>query len=238
MSTSQSDIPCFLCFLTYVVIRTIRDALGLTPDANRDGKMAIAREAILDAEMVAYDDALGRVDEFWRIRGLIGASAIGPRARRSRGHPHRPQVNHAIDSSQSQSQSQSQTSEYDPDADSQTSSVSTDSPLHRRLALVFFDVLALDGASLLDVPYRARRMTLESVVRVRVGHVMLAARTRVSGPGGRDGAEALRHAMAACVAEFEEGLVLKAEEGRYGDWRVPWVKVCPVSLSCSCPWVC
>lgn len=35
---------------------------------------------------------------------------------------------------------------------------------------------------------------------------------------------------AEIIAECEEGLVLKAEEGFYNDWRSPWVKV-PLRIS-------
>jgi predicted metal-dependent phosphoesterase TrpH len=41
----------------------------------------------------------------------------------------------------------------------------------RHFLLVFFDILHIEGQSLLDEPYRARRQTLEEIVRVIEGFV-------------------------------------------------------------------
>ena len=57
---------------------------------------------------------------------------------------------------------------------------------------------------------------------------MLAERTPIvlNGPGNIiDAGEQLRAIWARTVAECEEGLVLKADEGEYNDYRSPWVKV-------------
>lgn len=52
---------------------------------------------------------------------------------------------------------------------------------HRHLCLVFFDVLHLDGESLLDTKYDDRRKALESVIKVVPGFVsrLYAARPRL-----------------------------------------------------------
>lgn len=42
---------------------------------------------------------------------------------------------------------------------------------NRHLCLVFFDVLHLDGTSLLEIPYEERRRALESVVKIVPGFV-------------------------------------------------------------------
>lgn len=96
------------------------------------------------------------------------------------------------------------------------------------LALVFFDVLFLGGASYLDVPYSIRRSILESVVRKIPGQAMVAKRYVVSGDPDMsidDAAKNLREIWAQHIAESQEGLVLKSEGSAYGDWRLPWVKV-------------
>ena len=101
----------------------------------------------------------------------------------------------------------------------------------RHLALVFFDLLMLDGVSFLDEPYRTRRAILERTVRTRAGYVMLAARARIPPPEqhhasvGDDATSTLRKIMAAHISNHEEGVVLKAEESTYNNWRMPWVKV-------------
>lgn len=96
------------------------------------------------------------------------------------------------------------------------------------LALVFFDVLLLGGASLLNVPYSVRRSMLESVIQETPGQAMIAERFVVC--SGFEScidsvAKNLRDIWAQHVAESQEGLVLKAGESVYGDWRLPWVKV-------------
>ena len=109
----------------------------------------------------------------------------------------------------------------------------------RRLALVFFDILLLDNTSLIDESYATRRATLESVIRTKAGYAMLASRKRISPPRGKKiadikneyAASMLRQIMAEHIASYEEGLVLKAEEGKYNDWRMPWVKVCCIGQS-------
>lgn len=62
---------------------------------------------------------------------------------------------------------------------------------------------------------------------------MLSERTQVTlnGPRGVHGAAAqLRTIWAKKIAECEEGLVLKADDGGYNDFHSPWVKVL-ISLS-------
>ena len=85
---------------------------------------------------------------------------------------------------------------------------------------MFFDVLMLDDVPTVDEPYRRRREKLEHIVRTKPGHAMLAKRTCVG-----DSETALQRAFSSCIAAFEEGLVLKAEESKYNDWMMPWVKV-------------
>lgn len=78
----------------------IVDALGLS-DNPSDGKNTteIKQNVIVEAEMVAYSDTVGRVDEFWRIRSLIASTAIGPRHRAHTSKPVSP-VKRARESTQ------------------------------------------------------------------------------------------------------------------------------------------
>lgn len=90
-------------------------------------------------------------------------------------------------------------------------------------------MLVIDGVSLLEEPYRTRRAMLERTIQTRVGYTMLAERAHIPSPMSSrpddDAASALRSVMAAHIAAHEEGVIIKAEEGRYNDWRMPWVKV-------------
>jgi len=110
------------------------------------------------------------------------------------------------------------------------SSLITDSSDTRHLALVFFDILILNSASLLSTPYCERRSLLESLIIPIPGQAMLADRTAIelNGGKGNDMEQAemgLRKFFAQIIADHQEGLVLKASDGVYNDFRIPWVKL-------------
>ncbi|KAI0955281.1 hypothetical protein AcW1_006907 [Taiwanofungus camphoratus] len=169
----------------------------------------VKKNVILEAEMVAYSDVLDRIDEFWRIRSLIASTAIGPRRTRN------PQMAKPDDDS----------------FDSQCSLLSNGSDGGtRHLALVFFDILLLDDVSLLLSPYSSRRTLLESVIELTPGRAMLAERSPVSlslsaSDGLSEAETQLRVLFSRLIADHQEGVVLKADEGRSNDWRQPWVKL-------------
>lgn len=93
----------------------------------------------------------------------------------------------------------------------------------RHLALVFFDVLLLDGVSLLSFPYSERRGILERIIRVVPGYAMLAERTCID-KTRRDAKESFRGVFASLIADRQEGAVLKADASTYNERRWPWVK--------------
>ncbi|KAI9464174.1 DNA ligase/mRNA capping enzyme [Boletus coccyginus] len=164
------------------------------------------QDIILDAEMVAFSDERNAIDEFWRIRGLVARTAQGARAtlNLSKGEP--------IDSQPLDS----------------CPSLHSSCPESLHFALVFFDVLLLGSASLLNVPYSIRRSMLESVIQEIPGQAMIAERSvAASGPElcMESAAKKLREIWAQRIAESQEGLVLKSGESAYGDWRLPWVKL-------------
>ncbi|PIL24908.1 hypothetical protein GSI_12795 [Ganoderma sinense ZZ0214-1] len=195
----------------------ICDALGVTRRPSMSARAhsapvavapAFAKDIIIEAEMVAFSDVLGRIDEFWRIRSLIGSTAMGvrhklplPRPSSDRGMP------------------ESQQSLISNASDGGT----------RHLALVFFDVLLLDGVSLLSFPYSDRRNILERTIRVSLGYAMLAERTCVNAT--RPDAEGLfRQAFSTLISDHQEGAVLKADGAAYNERRWPWVKASPAAL--------
>jgi DNA ligase 4 len=95
---------------------------------------------------------------------------------------------------------------------------------NRHLALVFFDILFLDSVDVMSTPYSSRRRVLESVVLHIPGYAMLAERWPVEIRGSLDsGQSQLRSIFVQALSDHQEGLVLKAAEGRY--LKSPWVKV-------------
>ena len=109
---------------------------------------------------------------------------------------------------------------------SQSSLVSNASDDGRRhLALVFFDILHLDGCSLLAEPYYQRRRLLESIVQTCHGYAMFAERVAIDMSNTVQAEDALRVAFARLMSKHEEGAVLKADESRYNDFHLKWVKV-------------
>ena len=93
---------------------------------------------------------------------------------------------------------------------------------------MFFDVLVLDDVSFLASPYSSRRETLEGLIHLKSGHAMLAERVAIDmcpDEHGVDPDARLRKVFAEIIADHQEGVVLKAHEATYNDWRMPWVKV-------------
>ncbi|KAG0709226.1 DNA ligase/mRNA capping enzyme [Suillus ampliporus] len=165
-------------------------------------------DIILDAEMVAYSDERHAIEEFWHIRGLIARTAEGARAGGYRKGGEAQHDSHTQDSC--------------PSLHSNASSTST---LH--LALVSFDVLQVGAASMLNAPYHMRRSLLESIITPVPGRSMLAERAVVIDGSVQvlEGQKRLREVWAQRITDCEEGLVLKAGESIYGDWKLPWVKL-------------
>lgn len=94
----------------------------------------------------------------------------------------------------------------------------------RHLALVFFDVLLLDSRPLTGLPYHQRRKIMESIVLPIPGFSLLAERSPIDLTKGIHPASAqLKSVLARVIADHQEGLVLKANEGAY--IKSPWVKV-------------
>ena len=96
----------------------------------------------------------------------------------------------------------------------------------RHLALVFFDILLLDSRPLTGLPYHQRRKTMESIIFPIPGFSLFAERSLIDLTSGIDLASIqLKSVIARVMADHQEGLVLKANEGAY--IKSPWVKVHP-----------
>ncbi|KAI0630766.1 hypothetical protein C8Q77DRAFT_1135097 [Trametes polyzona] len=180
------------------------DAVHGEEDTNISRPPSFSRNIIVEAEMVAYSDVLGRIDEFWRIRSLIATTAIGVRHKSLPPGP----------STTQQEAMETQCSLISNASDGGT----------RHLALVFFDVLLVDDLSLLSFPYGERRSILEGIITPKPGYAMLAERTLID-LASEDPQDALRRAFARVVADHQEGVVVKADGATYAERRWPWVKL-------------
>lgn len=80
---------------------------------------------------------------------------------------------------------------------------------------------------MLNAPYSMRRTVLESIITQVPGRSMLSERAIILEGKMQEleGQKKLREVWAQRIADCEEGLVLKAAESTYGDWKLPWVKV-------------
>ncbi|WWC95484.1 hypothetical protein V866_002348 [Kwoniella sp. B9012] len=97
---------------------------------------------------------------------------------------------------------------------------------NRHLCLVFFDILYLDGQSLLHKRYEDRRALLETVIRPIQGFSQLAERTRIPlGVNRQSALQALEEAFQRSTECREEGLVLKASNSTYANMKWQWVKL-------------
>ncbi|KAK9326261.1 ATP dependent DNA ligase domain-containing protein [Lipomyces orientalis] len=97
---------------------------------------------------------------------------------------------------------------------------------HEHLMAVFFDVLCVDGTSLLSHTYEYRRSVLESLISEIPGNSMLVQRQRVD----LKDLEALKQVFNSIVNEGEEGIVVKRATGTYigasmAQRYQQWVKV-------------
>ncbi|KAL1746782.1 hypothetical protein HDZ31DRAFT_12942, partial [Schizophyllum fasciatum] len=192
----------------------VRQALGLRDQASAyAGRLdcKVTTSVILDAEMVAWDT--DHIDEFWRIRSLVERTAQGARFR---WRPAKASCN------------------CGPDGFSQTSLISDcaeDMCDDIHLSLVFFDIMALNDESLLGRPYSYRRSLLESVVQPIPSYCMFSERfpnNPASIPMGihaQRALEQLYRIFAWHLVERREGIMIKADESRYGEWSSPWAKL-------------
>ncbi|KAK0501203.1 hypothetical protein EDD18DRAFT_1347295 [Armillaria luteobubalina] len=160
-----------------------------------DVKNSRIKNVILDAEMVAHNGQ--RIDEFWRIRNLIENTAVGPRSRK------RPSVV----------------------LESQSSLISDDGNEERHLALVFFDVLYLNSEPLLSSPYRERRKILELIIKPIPAYAMLSDRVPIQMHNAEEAEAKFRQVYAESIGDYQEGVILKADDSGYNSVGRPWVKL-------------
>ncbi|KAK9898304.1 hypothetical protein P389DRAFT_166732 [Cystobasidium minutum MCA 4210] len=176
----------------------LRRASSSSPAVRTGGTSSPPRQAILEAEMVAYNEDIEEIDEFSNLPLCMNQTSpqkdAGP-----------------YDSSQTRSNGSGETAP------------------HRHLALVFFDLLLLNGESLVFEPYTRRRAALEAIITPIQGYVQLAERTRLDFQSlTLDIAkEQLIRTFAKCIVNRNEGLMIKPANSLYNDSRPShkWIKL-------------
>ncbi|KAG8788433.1 hypothetical protein FRC15_004408 [Serendipita sp. 397] len=140
---------------------------------------------ILEAEMVAFSERTRSIDgmvrikslnlvdhqclvEFWRIRDLIATTAQGPRRRVRRVHPKTSPI--LQDSLDSDGEPTEPIIFPSPEGGHSLDSNGTDEE-YRHFMLIFFDILYIDGRSLLKEIYTTRREILGDLVNEIEGFV-------------------------------------------------------------------
>jgi DNA ligase-4 len=103
-------------------------------------------------------------------------------------------------------------------------SMMTDESQSRHLALVFFDVLVLDDEPLIFQAYATRRQILETYIKPIPSKAVLSERYQID-MFGPDPHKALQTIFAENLGDHLEGLILKADESEYNEFRLPWVKL-------------
>ncbi|KAH9479593.1 Enoyl-[acyl-carrier-protein] reductase, mitochondrial [Psilocybe cubensis] len=136
-----------------------------------------------------------KIEDFWRIKSLVANTSKGSR-RRWRSHKK---------------------------SDAYTIMNCDESGFS--LGLVFFDVMYLDDNSLCWMPYSERRSILESLIQVTPGKAILSSRYPIDMTSPSHAEKELERIFQNHIDQHEEGLVLKAEQSRYNDWNIPWVKL-------------
>ncbi|EJU01771.1 DNA ligase/mRNA capping enzyme [Dacryopinax primogenitus] len=206
----------------------IRASLGIHPGSKAHEKLlerlgsstartSVIHSAILEAEMVAYCELSADIDKFWRIRGILGATARGVRRRAPR------KAKYDSDISDSEDETRFEFSETQDSLVSNGTASET-----RHFMLVYFDILQLNGTSLLRRPYEHRRFVLKQVIAPVTGFTRIA-RSLTIGLGGSQSSASLerlqQHFRRETEEYKEEGIVLKAGESVYNDYQKPWIKI-------------
>ncbi|KAG8861441.1 hypothetical protein FRB96_002890 [Tulasnella sp. 330] len=168
----------------------------------------VGTSVILEAEMVCYNEGKACIDEFWRIRSLVEATAQGGRARFNGSNFQAPTEPGTLD-----------------DVHESLLSTGEDSG-NRHFMLVFFDVLLLDGKNLTRESYGSRRALLKQLICPITGYAMLAKREKLC-LRDPDAKVKLNQVFARHITDYEEGLVLKPGSSTYNDLRPSqrWVKL-------------
>lgn len=179
----------------------------------------MVRTSFQDIDILTVDTFT--MTEFWRIRGLIEQTASG-----IRGKPKQKDPNNS--GSQGEDWYDTWPGKISQRAHETNSgselSMMTDESQSRHLALVFFDILVLEDQPLVFQTYATRRQLLETYIQTIPTKAMISERHRID-VSGSDANKALQIIFAEHLAGHLEGVVLKADESQYNEFRLPWVKL-------------
>ncbi|KAH8921751.1 hypothetical protein BT69DRAFT_1320634 [Atractiella rhizophila] len=169
-------------------------------------------DAVLLAEMVPYNTTEDCIGEFWEIRKFKPAF-LDPSKKRKRQKD---------EDEDTQSTRSGQALERPP-----TSPISDKSEGDIQLAVVFFDILFVDGKDLSRLPWTDRREYLQSIIHPQHGQSLLAKGCTVDFDEPYCVMKQLIPYYAAQIAQKQEGIVLKPCDSGYNDsrWGRRWIKV-------------
>ena len=102
---------------------------------------------------------------------------------------------------------------------------------NRHVCVVFFDLLHLNGADLLDLPLESRRRALRDIIQPIPNFVFISAMERFqfsSGPLHLESMDGLRRHFDHVIQQAEEGLIIKGCQSHYyPGTRHYWLKMKP-----------
>ncbi|BGP31986.1 hypothetical protein JCM10296v2_003765 [Rhodotorula toruloides] len=184
-------------------------------------------KAVIEGEMVPYHEGRRQIDEFWKLAFAKAGDAVPLQARSTKWNTRRRAAQEYDSFTTGANPSPNKPMEQQPPGSAQAASEgdALGSTLH--LMIVWFDVLYMDGESLLDEPYEARRSRLESLVLPIEGFSMLAEFVIVDFDHKETALASLRDRFARIIASRCEGLMLKPLSSAYNDLRCGqrWVKL-------------
>ncbi|KAM0749298.1 hypothetical protein T439DRAFT_381674 [Meredithblackwellia eburnea MCA 4105] len=179
-------------------------------------------QLILEGEMVSYDEREERIDEYWTLAHAKTGNRDAPTSFVT-----------GVGAGNSHSQDSVSTGHtLSPRAPAspwrgggRTPQKNGGRDLH--LMIVWFDVLLVDGVSLLDCPFENRRNILLTVITPIHGFSMLAEQVIIDFDRRKEALSALRDRFALVIATRGEGLMLKPLLSEYNDTSsgMRWIKL-------------
>ncbi|BGP07980.1 hypothetical protein JCM10049v2_003825 [Rhodotorula toruloides] len=183
---------------------------------------------VIEGEMVPYHEGRRQIDEFWKLAFAKACGGAPLEARSTKWNTRQRAAQEDDSVTTGATPSPNKPAQHQLPSAAQTASEGdalVGSNLH--LMIVWFDVLYMDGESLLDEPYQARRARLESLVLPIEGFSILAESVSVDFDHKETALASLRDRFARIIASRCEGLMLKPLFSAYNDLRCGqrWVKL-------------
>ncbi|GAA5879400.1 hypothetical protein JCM3774_005229 [Rhodotorula dairenensis] len=190
-------------------------------------RQAAPLKAILEGEMVPWDESRQEIAEFWRL-GYAKLDAVDEHDQSDILHVgnHTALIAESYDTGQTGATPSPRRSKGSQERDHPTP---TGHARHNslRLMIVWFDCLLVGNRSLLDEPYERRREALRCLVSEVPGYSMVAEQEVIDFSHRDSALPALRERFAQIIVDRCEGLMLKPLSSRYNDSHrgAKWIKL-------------